>query len=449
MENRTNSSLLIFSRQKSSRLSYVLDVLFNHVLQVTYLETTDPIFFQKWKGPRINYSHKSISEKEIWIQASAFLFSQSTEKIYVEVRRHKELAAGFFPIRKTRAEIPFDLFAFCFHLLSRYEEYTASEIDFDTHGRFMATSSLAYQYKFLDQPVINQWALFLKNRILEDWPETGFPPLSFKFIPTFDIDLAWAYRERPLWRMLAGGLRDVTTGSVQKIIKRWMVLRRREADPFDTFDYIQSIHASYGFDPMFFFLLANPGRYDRNISPKNPRLQQLVKTISETYTVGIHPSYSSHTKGGLLKTEISRLTSISRKPVINSRFHFLKFRLPQSFRRLIQEEILNDYSMGYPSQAGFRAGIATPFPWYDLKTETSTALIIHPFAVMDATLKNYLGQSPDESLELVKKLIDHTASVKGTFVTLWHNSSFSYIEGWENWGEMYEEILKYCYKYTK
>jgi hypothetical protein len=312
----------------------------------------------------------------------------------------------------------------------------------------MSFASLAYQNRFLDKAVVNQWALFLKNRILEDWPATVFPSLSFKYVPTFDIDLAWAYRERPLWRMLGAGLKDLAEGSPH-ILHRWKVLMQKEADPFDTFEYIQSIHSSYGFAPLFFFLLANPSRYDRNISPRNPRLRTLIKNLSKAYTVGIHPSYRSHTTHRLLQTEIDRLASMTGQDVAHSRFHFLRYRLPDSYRRLIQEGILHDYSMGYASQPGFRAGIATPYPWYDLENETTTPLMIHPFTVMDGTLKNYRKLPPEEGLQLVKSLIDHTASVKGTFITLWHNSSFSYIEGWEKWKVIYEEILKYCHKHSK
>lgn len=447
MEKSSNSSLLIFTRQKSSRLSYVLDVLFGHILQITHQSTADIAFFQNWEGPRINYSSAPLSSDEIWLYPCELLFSNSLKKINPEVIRHEGLPAAFYHPH-TKAALPFDPLAFCFYLLSRYEEYTAAEKDFDEHGRFKASASLAYQNHFLDRAIVNQWALYLKNRMTERWPEAGFPDLHFRYVPTYDIDLAWAYRERPLWRILGGSLRDLLGGKTNWLSHRWKVYLKKEADPFDTYEYLQSLHSTYDLVPVFFFLLANPSRYDRSIPPHNPRLRQLIRALDKGHPLGIHPSYRSHEQLSLLKTEINRLANITGKPVEHSRFHFLRFRLPQSFRRLIQSGITHDYSMGYAAQAGFRAGTATPYPWYDLENETATPLLIHPFAVMDGTLKNYLGLSPDEGLKIVKNLIDHTASVKGTFLTLWHNSSFSYIEDWETWKEMYEEILKYCHKYS-
>jgi hypothetical protein len=446
MEKSSNSSLLIFTRQKSSRLSYILDVLFGHILQFPFQTTTDNGFFQNWKGPKINYSSEAISQDEIWLAPSTLLFSQGIKTMDPQVIRHNGVPAAFFH-KHTEADLPFDPFAFCFYLISRYEEYTASEMDFDSHGRFKATASLAYQHQFLDQAVVNQWMLYLKNNIAARWPQTTFPNIPFQYIPTYDIDLAWAYRERPFWRMLGGSLRDLAAGKRDALLYRWKVLTQKKKDPFDTYHYLQSLHTAHALKPIFFFLLANPSRYDRNISPRNPQLKQLIQTICEVHPVGIHPSYQSHEKPVLLKTEIGRLAAITQKPVDSSRFHFLKFRLPVAYRRLLQAGILHDYSMGYASQAGFRAGIATAYPWYDLEKEAPTPLMIHPFAIMDGTLKNYLGFSPNEGLEVVKNLIQHTASVKGTFITLWHNSSFSYIEGWEKWKEMYEELLKYCHKH--
>ena len=54
---------------------------------------------------------------------------------------------GFTTLFVSKGEIPFDLFAASFFLLSRYEEYYSTEKD--QHGRFLAEKSIAYQKKFL------------------------------------------------------------------------------------------------------------------------------------------------------------------------------------------------------------------------------------------------------------------------------------------------------------
>ncbi|NJO89826.1 MAG: hypothetical protein HC831_13425 [Chloroflexia bacterium] len=52
--------------------------------------------------------------------------------------------------------------------------------------------------------------------------------------------------------------------------------------------------------------------------------------------------------------------------------------------------ITNDYSMGYSSHPGFRAGTCTPFYFFNLKTDEKTNLKITPFAVMDVGFIDYL-----------------------------------------------------------
>jgi hypothetical protein len=96
--------------------------------------------------------------------------------------------------------------------------------------------------------------------------------------------------------------------------------------------------------------------------------------------------------------------------------------------------------MGYATEIGFRASIATPYFWYDLVNEKATDLLITPFQIMDVTLKDYLKLSPEKALEIIRILIQNTKSVNGTFCTLWHNSSFDEKE-WKGWRETYKKMV--------
>ena len=66
---------------------------------------------------------------------------------------------------------------------------------------------------------------------------------------------------------------------------------------------------------------------------------------------------------------------------------------------------------------------------------------------MDVTLKNYLKLTPQEAIIEAKKHIDWHKKYNGTFVLLWHNTSFNEIEGWKGWEKVYEEILAYLNDY--
>ena len=73
-----------------------------------------------------------------------------------------------------------------------------------------------------------------------------------------------------------------------------------------------------------------------------------------------------------LKKEISRLNDITSGSIIMSRFHYLRFSLPESYQILIEAGIKEDYSMGYVDRIGFRAGTCTPFYFYDLNNEKTS-----------------------------------------------------------------------------
>ena len=160
--------------------------------------------------------------------------------------------------------------------------------------------------------------------------------------------------------------------------------------------------------------------------------------------MGIHPSFSSYLDPHRLQTEVNRLASVLNRDVTKSRQHFLRMTLPRSYQRLIELDISDDYTMGYASQVGFRAGTASTFRFYDLETDATTPLRIHPFAVMDGTLKDYLNLSLTDCYNTILKVIDEVRKVSGTFIYLTHNETLGGEKRWAGWPEMYRKILENC-----
>ncbi len=98
--------------------------------------------------------------------------------------------------------------------------------------------------------------------------------------------------------------------------------------------------------------------------------------------------------------------------------------------------------MGYAEKSGFRAGICSPFYFYDLDTEQETKLKVIPFTVMEATYKYYEKTTPEIAIEQITDLMQKVKDVKGTFVSVWHNESLSDEGIWKGWKTVYEEMLK-------
>ena len=158
--------------------------------------------------------------------------------------------------------------------------------------------------------------------------------------------------------------------------------------------------------------------------------------------IGLHPSYASNTAERYLLREKQSLEKVTHRDLTMSRQHFLKLQFPETYRKLLQVDIQNDYSMGFAQQTGFRAGTCTPFLFYDLDLESETKLCIHPFQVMDATLHLYQKLPIVEAQKVITQLIQETKAVNGTFISLWHNETLSENAIWKNWRQVFEHTLQ-------
>jgi hypothetical protein len=116
---------------------------------------------------------------------------------------------------------------------------------------------------------------------------------------------------------------------------------------------------------------------------------------------------------------------------------------PVSYRNLSGAGISEDYSMGFPDEPGFRAGIARSYLFYDVSEDKQTNLKIIPFQVMDATLYQYRKLNPAESKGIIFKLIDETRKAGGHFVSIWHNTSLLESPEWQEWRELFTTMLNY------
>ena len=425
--------ILIYSHKITNRLRYIFKTIFTDVL-LTDIEITDNIEqFENFKGVKINYSNSKL-KSGLFFQSSSILFETGINDQNISVFEFENNKC-FFSVGR-ESIFPFDPFAASFYLISRYEEYLPHIKD---HERFVASESLALQYNFIEEPLVDIWVNRIASEIENTSPDFKFPERNFKFISTIDIDNAFAFKHKGFLRIFGGLLKSITQGSFSERLK---VLTNKLPDPYDTFDYQNKLHKTYNIKPIYFFLLGDYGVNDKNIPTKNKTFQSLIKSLADYHQIGIHPSYASNQNVSILQKEIRRLQEITHRNTTKSRQHFLKLNLPNTYRNLIDNDIVEDYTMGYAEVSGFRASICSPFYFYDLDTEVTTKLKIVPFSVMEATLKYYNDLSPEDALIKIKALLQKVKSVKGTFVSVWHNESLSDKDVWKGWKTVYEEMLK-------
>ncbi len=429
--------LLVFVPKRSPRVRYVFRLVFKEILRIKCTITSNLDDFLSADKPKLVYADKPYSD-DLFFRSSGLLFKRGVESLdndYIEYEGNNCL----FPVYDNNSVLPFDVFSAIFYLVSRYEEYQPYVPDH--HGRFTARLSISHELDLLQKPIVNIWAYKIRDIILNRYPEFVFPKRNFRFRPTYDIDSAYSYAQKGLVRSVGGFALSIRKFQWSEVIQRSRVLFSGFKDPFDTFDLQIEYQKRYNLKPIYFFLFGHYGQYDKNINTRNKNFRFLIKKMGDYAQIGIHPSYYTNENPNLLHKEIRYLEAVVNKEITQSRQHFLKLELPTTYQNLIEEDITDDYSMGYAALPGFRAGICNTYNFYDLDIEVETKLRIHPFMVMDGTLKDYMKLTPEDAIEEIRKLIDEVKAVDGTFSSLWHNESLSNEKRWEGWRRVYEELL--------
>jgi hypothetical protein len=394
--------------------------LLSGALGLEVVSTFDLDEFKNATLPKINYSDVKL-ENCLNIKPHSILFDVGIKDYPIEVNNHQHFFKIFF--KNSTTQIPFDLFAASFWLLSRYEEYLPFKTD--KHNRFNYRSSLAYQYDFIQTPLINLWLKELQLCLAEFYPLLEFKEHSYSFISTVDIDNAYKFKHKGFVRALAGYVTDVFSKNLSRFNDRLKVIFGQKKDPFDCYDFLIDTHKKLNINAIYFFLLGDYGPNDKNQSATNLPFQSLIKSMADYSVVGIHPSYASTNKLKQLKIEISRLANIIHKPITSSRQHFSMLKFPQTYLELLQAGIEQDYSMGYTNLNGFRASFCFPYKWYNIENEMLTPLTINPFCIAENTL-TYYSEKENKSLnELVLPLINEVKKYNGQLISIFHNDTFN------------------------
>ncbi len=429
--------LLIYTPKITSRHKYIFKLFFNEIHQIKFQITEREDEFKAFDGAKLNYSNTSF-EDEIFIECIGLLNEKGINQQDINVSPQNNIPAFFQS--QSDSSMGFDVFSASFYLVSRYEEYLPFVKDI--HQRFQAESSLAYKHDFLQKPLINIWAKSLMQKIKQKHPDLEVISPTYNYISTIDIDNAFYYLEKGFVRSLAGFFASIFSFDFNGIQQRFAVLLGKQKDPYDTYDAQLKLQKEYNLKVIYFILLADYGLNDKNISFTKRKFQLLIKRLADYASIGIHPSYGSNTNFAKLHKEIKRLEGITKREVTKSRQHFLKLTLPETYNQLVDFGIRDDYTMGFASAIGFRASICSAYTFYNLDTETILPIKIHPFAVMDATLLYYLKLSPEQSLTQISALIEEVKNVNGTFISLWHNDTFSNYKQWKGWESVYKEMIK-------
>ncbi len=425
--------LLIYTHKITPRFSYTMKQLFTRILGIEITYTTKVEDFIKHSGPKITYTKQPL-QNEFFIRSTDILFEQGISDLQVIVGRWEGIPC-FFSAGE-RSSIPFDIFSASFYLLSRYEEYLPHVKD--AHGRFPPKESVAYQYNFLRQPVVDQWAFKLLEKLQERFPNLQRVERTYNYTSLIDVTTSHCFAYRGLVRSFAGFLLDLGSFKLKRIGQRIAVWFNPKKDPFNNYGYLIDLHKKFKIKSMFFFQFASYSTYDKNVSPNNNKFKFLIKWIADYSMVSLAASYSSFNDVILLKKEKKRLESVVNRPVSYSRMRYNRVDIPETYRNLVEGEFTDDYTMGYTHEIGFRAGTCTPFYFYDINLEVQQPIRVHSFSVHDYALLNLATN--EEILDKIGLLYQQVKTVNGDLNTIFSNE----LLGSKNkidWKKLYETIV--------
>ena len=428
--------ICIYTSEVSPRVSYTFKIVFEEILKVDFLLTSDLVEFDSFEGVKLVYDANYEGDC-LYFQSSGILFEGDIRPQDVEVILFKKIRC-LFPV--TKGKLSFDPFAASFYLVTRYEEYLSS--DLDNHGRYQAESSIAYQNDFLGIPVVNYYAEFVKELILEKYPDFTFKEKKTVVVPTIDIDNAYAYKYKGIVFHVGSLVKKLLKFKLREFVDHIKTIADLKYDPYNSYDTQFDVHNRFGLKAVYFFLVGEKGAFDKNLSITNKNYHKLIKEVSLNNKVGIHPSYGSEiSKVKIIGKEKTDLEKVLNSKISASRQHYLKMTLADTYLALENCGITDDYTMGYASQIGFRAGVCIPYTFYYVGLERESKLTVHPFCMMDSTLKYYLKVDGVDVLNKVQPLFDEVKNVKGEINVLFHNESIGAKHCWEGWEGLYEKIL--------
>lgn len=382
--------LLILSPQTSPRLDYVCHVIFERVLGLEYSITDNEEKYKAHTDFKLRYLPKS-----------NILFENDIR------RQDEDLLLQDKP-------------ALSFYLLSNYEEYLP-DCPRDQHGRIAHEQSFMVRHGLYHQATVQRIALNYKSLLSKQKPDFKWKTIPYRFQPTFDIDIAYAFKGKTFFHFCGALGKAILTfqwNHAAQIIKA--ACQADFQDPYDVYDIERQLCEKHGLKALYFFLTSKRTRFDRNISPKSKLFSSLLQQLKKFADIGIHPSYYSEIQHSIAK-EKQTLEQIGGVKIYCSRQHFLKVKFPDTFRNLIAAGITDDYSLGFYDRIGFRNGMATPFPFFDVKENKATNLMLHPLLLMDSAAVQELGME-EKYQKGITQLIQEVKTVGGEMIALWHSN---------------------------
>lgn len=346
-------------------------------------------------------------------------------------------------ITRDRIVCHVDLFAGLFFMLTRWEESLGKHKDL--HDRFPAAEALIVKNEgYILRPIVDEYAALLSRWLFSLGYSIPEKSSAYKVVLSCDVDIPFYWRSKPLWKNLGGRfLKHWNILNTLKDYKSFKAVKSSvDKDPYDTYDYLMDLAEKGGSKMQFNFIGGGKTKFEAYYKIDEPHIKALIQhIISRGHHIGVHPSYDSYKDGLMIRQEKEAVTTSAGISVVRSRQHYLRFSIPETSNKLSAAGIIEDSTLGYAAEPGFRCGTCKPFPVFDIHLREQLPLMERPLLIMDVSFRMYKNLSIDESIKLAEQIKAQVKKHHGELVVLWHNSSLSEIDGWTGWYKVLEKIV--------
>lgn len=343
-----------------------------------------------------------------------------------------------------------DIVASTFFMLSRWEETVVPVRD--QYDRFPATAGVAYKQRFLDRPIVDEYAFILQAWLKALLP--GWLPMSRQgdVFVTCDVDCPYddsLSTPAKVVKRVAGDLLKrrspgmavrSTSQAIARLCGDWSL------DPYNTFDWMMANCEKVGRRMAFYFLCQNATDMDARYKLGEKFIKQLLKTIhNRGHEIGMHGSYNSFQNPNQIMKERTALLHACKslaidQTIMGNRQHYLRWDATQTPDHLNAAGFEYDTSGSFADAPGFRYGTSRPFTMWSWQKKAPLKIKQRPLVVMEGSVIDdcYLGLGYiDESLDLMLTLKKRAIQFGGDFTLVWHNSSL----GSEEARSMYRDLV--------
>lgn len=321
-----------------------------------------------------------------------------------------------------------DLFASAFFMLSRWEEHCIEAKD--QYGTCDENELLSIKYSFFDRPIVNEYAVILKQLLL-DYLGYPMPDVERKgeICVTYDVDalfFSWKRNLKRIIRTLGGDL--LKRKDISLFFSRlFFMMSHAGKDLYNSFEEIERY--AKDLSPLFFFKMQAIGEKGATYHWKDDRVAKFIdKLIKNNSRIGLHTSEFAYSDEKLLNQEISRLQSIliDGSSICCNRNHTLLYDLEQ-MEVLSRHGIEMDSTFGFHFHNGFRCGICQKYPMYNYLQRRRMNLEQLPFCIKDNG-SFYLDKSPETMWNNITDILNTIRKYNGDIVLLWHTNKLNAFE---------------------